>query len=244
MPQEVNIEKGFAVQRHILDLMNQQYKGTEYSAEGSSSYEDKVYKFDIKILKNGKTVDKIDVKTCINDTGNISYTVVNQKGGISKAASGDTSVRLGFVFKGESKMYLVDMNEFCKFLQSAELHEGTTTVKIQEKDTATYPNVVKKDDSKVTAWNYYNVHRDTDGPVEGINYYAVHMGQLKPIYKKIYGDKSTWYFENGSKYVLLSRKDAEDMCKVGNGKIVDCSKEMVLPISEMTEDSSLDLSGV
>lgn len=241
-----NIEVGFKAQQRILELMQQQYIGTEYSAEGSSQYEDQMMKFDIKIKKGGKVVDKIDVKTNIGTSDRISYTVINQNGESSKAYKGDTSVRLGFVFNGSSVMYLVDMADFVDYIHSAELQAGRTVVKKTQDATSTYPNIITSDNSVMTAWSYYQVHRDDNGPLEGINYYAVHKNKLVPLYKSYSPSTGvrSMYFENGSKYVWVTKDALENMCKHGNGQIIDCRTQKVVPLCDIKQEDGIDLSAI
>lgn len=231
MPANENDRKaGFRAQKRACEIINKllQKNGSDKVAKETGKEEDMIDKYDIYI-ENGdgtRTSYMFDVKNSNLDTGNISYTVINCNGDKAISFSKETNtkgVRLIFMFgDSSSTLYFPDMEQWYKFAPTCKLRDGTTDV-LKKTANGVEHLFGTRGGKRVDLYDYYNcvqVEKDYAGDI--MNVYVARptiQRRKEEVELSFNSKKQTWYFENGSKYILVPKDEIIRMSSSGTGSI-------------------------
>lgn len=227
-----NYNYGIKQQQLACDILNKYFNSldrnnelSKYHAFMTPEERDKFDKIDIDVKDSINNVKfSFDVKSSPKaDT--ISYTYLNQTNQKCLVDLGNLNVQLIFMFDDEHILYMPDMNRFklkLQALEDFESYNGRTTVAIINNGKTYYPKVK---DKNANAWDYYQVKKQTATDGEQ-GYYAYPFkvtdvdSEMNPVFSRVevpVYSKNTYrgteyYFENGSKYVVLNKQEIKQMC--------------------------------
>lgn len=234
---EEDRKAGFKAQHRARDIIEQLLKRNGYDdliVKETGKKEDMMNKYDIYIQRADGTMTNylFDVKNTNNiETGNISYPYMNCNGDVAvtyKKETNTKNIRLIFMFGDTSSMlYLPDMDEWYKKAPSYQpAMKGRTYVLRRNPDGTTEHIWGTRDDKYVDLYKYYHctqVQKEYAGDImnkyiaKPTIYHKTEEVELSFCDRGRY--KNCWYFENGSKYLLVPKSDIEQMCKIGKGCI-------------------------
>jgi len=225
-------EAGFKAQARVCNLLNCKFvkSGQSCRAIETDKQTDLHEHYDIAILDNDKIVKKLDVKSTSLSTGNLAYTYLNIRGDYSVTVSRETNVggiELVFVFGADfDKLYFVSMEAWYKFIADSikkhDYHIGRTYVMSGTGNHKFRDDPIK---GNLDLFEQYHVKKaiktvmgeevdiwTADAFVAGKMHTGVELKQNT--------NNKDWYFENGSRYVLVTEKLVESLCKP-NGHIIN-----------------------
>ena len=181
-------------------------------------------KYDLYMIRDGEVLEnhKYDVKSTTRDTGKISYTFQDCNGELSVTSSPErnvNNVQLLFVFNSPSTIYMPDMNAWYKLFNSLKQWDGRTFVlKGRAGDT---PMFSPKGENLKEKHKIVKFEDDFAGDKVTRFVGKAYIGRRERDIELDYdANRDGWYFNNGSKYVLVSKSDIIDTCSVGKGKII------------------------
>lgn len=181
-------------------------------------------KYDLYMTRDGKEIEdhKYDVKSTTRDTGKISYTFQDCNGEFSVTSSPErnvNNVQLLFVFNSPSTIYEPDMDAWYELFSGLPQYNGRTFV--LKGKAGTTPMFSPKGENLKVKHKIVKIEDDVAGDKVTRFVGKAHINRREQDIELEYdAKKDGWYFYNGSKYVLASKDEIVDICKVGKGKII------------------------
>lgn len=221
------LEDGFKCQHEVCDKFNQifQERGSKLVATETDEKTDMTEKYDIKVACSITDTIKgrFDVKSTRQTTGNISYTTMDINGNTkptNNAADNTLGIRLVFTMSQfADKMYIPDMEKWYELLSSLDERPGRTWV-MELKNGEIVPKFGMRNKRWTNLRDYYSV--TTTKEMQAGEEVTLYKGRAYIKHKLVDVDvlfdskKQAWYFENGSKYVLVSSNQLQRICDPNN----------------------------
>lgn len=206
-------KNGMNAQHKACKLLNEYFcsKGIDYIAEETDEFIDKNEKIDIVVKRNEKVCANVDIKSTTKPN-TISYTTIDQMG--NKAATSSASlnvdnIQLMFMFDchNSNELWQVKMSEFYKLLKTLPTRNGTTLLKIEYPNGKTYFEMHKK--HNIPNVEFYKYDEKTGTVVQPKNGKIAYAQTCMTDT----GAKRT-YFDNDSKYVVLTKADLRQISRI------------------------------
>ena len=179
--------------------------------------------------KKQELVKRFDVKSTSYENGKISYTIRNIKGESPVTCCKESNVdgiQLVFVFGREfKKMYFVNMDLWYKFIEEQTMDNADLPSKTYVMDR-NFKHYMKDLPNKgvTDLFEYYKVHSVSVNVCgEEVKSWVANAyinGEFDKEVELAQGYNGDWYFENGSRYVLVNEEQIRAMC-VGSGHIIN-----------------------
>lgn len=148
-----------------------------------------------------------------------------------KRETNTNNIRLAFIFGNTSDtLYMPDMNAWYEKVQTYKKFNGRTYV-LRKKDDGTIEHIMGTRQNKlVDLYEYYHcarIEKDYAGDVlvERVAKPSIYhnIEEVTLSFNSNQSDKlhkNCWYFENGSKYLIIPKTDIIDLCNIGEGIIL------------------------
>ena len=232
MATQKQADEGFKAQNRVCNILNEQFvkKNGSYFAVETDKETDLKEHYDIGVYnKNQELVKRFDVKSTSYENGKISYTIRNVKGETPVTVCKENNkdgIQLVFVFgRNFNKMYFVDMDLWYKFVEEQVMDNADLPSKTYVMDR-NFKHYTKDLPSKgvTDLFEYYNVHSVTvnvcGDELKSWIANAYVNGEFDKEVELEQGYNGDWYFENGSRYILVTESQIRELC-IGSGHIIN-----------------------